>query len=428
MDCPKPTLNRSLRTLPRSPLRCLFDQRNFQDHRSQSHDRTPLSKAASMWLKIPIFLGSLAFGLLLITETSTGGEILAGSITNVSVNNSGEHGNSNSHAPKVSGDGRFIAFISEADNLVANDTNGHMDVFVHDRVSGVTERVSVDSLGNEGNEASVSPAISQNGQIVAYVSRASNLVPDDTNGMSDVFVHDRTTGVTTRVNVSSQGEEANGESYLAGWDLSMSADGRFVTFHSGATNLIPNDTNQFSDIFLHDRQTGKTTRVSVNSQGEEANFDSLAPAISGNGNFIAFRSLADNLVVGDTNNTDDVFVHDRLSGTTTRVSISTAGDEAIGQFLTVFEPPAMSSDGRYVVYHSLGINLVPGVTVPGRIYFRDRQTGTTELVSVNSQGEESNGGDQVPAISADGRFVTFSSSGTNLVPFPVTGLTECLSS
>ena len=424
MNCCQHTLRRALRNLRLSCLRSPLDPKGSQNHSSQPDYPFPLGKSSGLCLTSTFFLVSVVFAILLITETMLAEDVLAGGISNVSVDSTGEHGNQNSWAPQLSGDGRFVAFISEADNLVANDTNGQMDVFVHDRLSGVTERVSIDSLGNEGNDGSVSPAISQNGQIVAFVSLASNLVPNDTNGVSDVFVHDRTTGETTRVNVSNEGEEANGESFLAGWDVSISADGRFVAFHSGATNLVPNDTNQYSDIFLHDRQTGITTRVSVDSQGEEANFDSLAPAISGNGNVITFRSLADNLVEGDSNNTEDVFVHDRVSGITTRASVSSTGEEAIGEFLPIFEPPAISADGRYVVFHSPWINLVPGVAESGRVYLHDRQTGTTELVSRNSQGQESNGFDQVPAISADGRFVTFSSSGTNLVSFPVSGFTN----
>ena len=170
----------------------------------------------------------------------------------VSVDSAGNQGNRFSGRTFLSTDGRFVLFNSSSNNLVAGDTNGFMDVFVHDRQTGVTERVSVDSAGNQGNFRSFRPSISADGWIVAFDSQSSNLVAGDTNNRFDVFVHDRQTGVTERVSVDSAGSQGNGNSLTS----SISADGRFVAFTSFATNLVAGDTNGFFDIFVHDRQTG----------------------------------------------------------------------------------------------------------------------------------------------------------------------------
>jgi Tol biopolymer transport system component len=182
------------------------------------------------------------------------------------------------------------------------------DVFVHDRVTGQTSRVSVSSSGEQGNGESRFPSLSADGRYVAFESLASNLVPSDTNGTPDVFIHDRVTGQMTRVSVSSSGEEGNGNSSEA----SVSANGRYVAFHSSASNLVPGDTNGTWDVFVHDRVTGQTSRVSVSSSGEQGNGNSYEANISPDGRYVAFGSAASNLVPGDTNGTPDVFVHDRV--------------------------------------------------------------------------------------------------------------------
>jgi len=183
---------------------------------------------------------------------------------------------------------------------------------VRPAVAGTTERVSVASDGTQGNEVSgelsSSSFVSADGRFVAFHAQASNLVPGDTNGWLDVFVHDRETEETTRISVVSDGTEGNGYSYTP----CISGDGRFVAFHSYATALVPGDTNKHYDIFVHDRQTGQTTRVSVTSDGAQGNGFSTKPSTSPDGRFVAFNSNGSNLVPGDTNdNTTDVFVHDR---------------------------------------------------------------------------------------------------------------------
>ena len=233
----------------------------------------------------------------------------------VSVDSAGVEGNSVSVVPAISADGRFVAFHSVANNLVTGDTNGAFDVFVHDRDTDTTERVSVDSAGVEGNDVSINSTISADGRFVAFRSIANNLVAGDTNGFWDIFVHDRTTDTTERVSVSSAGVQGNSFSFRP----AISAGGRFVAFFSRANNLVAGDTNGKDDIFVHDRDTDITERVSVNSAGVQGNdFSRFRTSISADGRFVAFRSEANNLVAGDTNGFRDIFVHDRTTDTTER--------------------------------------------------------------------------------------------------------------
>lgn len=229
----------------------------------------------------------------------------------VSRDASGVEGRADSLSPSLSDNGRYVAFYSYADNLVPNDNNGLEDVFVKDRQTGGIVMASVANDGTPGNGPSYKPIMSGNGGFVVYRSKASNLVANDTNKHWDIFVHDLTLGTTERVSVSSSGTEANHDSLEAG----ISDDGRFVVFRSNASNLVPGDTNQRFDIFVHDRQTGQTERVSLPPSGE-ANNNSYSPVISGDGNWIVFESDATNLVADDTNNSRDIFrVPNPLSST-----------------------------------------------------------------------------------------------------------------
>jgi hypothetical protein len=240
-----------------------------------------------------------------------------GVTTRISVSSDGSQANGLTfNQLSLSADARFVAFSSAAANLVPGDTNecdgtvaaiftdpGCPDIFVHDRITGAATRVSVDSAGAQANGASLRAVISADGRFVVFASDASNLVAGDTNGIRDIFVHDRLSGAITRVNVDSAGAQANGFSNLGFNGEAMTPDGRFVTFSSSASHLVPGDTNGVGDVFLHDRLTGITTRVSVNSAGVQGNDGSGASSVSADGRFVGFISGATNLVAGDTNAT-----------------------------------------------------------------------------------------------------------------------------
>ena len=329
--------------------------------------------------------------------------------TRVSVRTNGKQGNDNSKYPSISSDSRYVAFESVATNLVNKDTNGVSDVFVRDRQTGKTTRVSVRTNGKQGDDVSLRPSISSDGRYVAFWSAATNLVNKDTNGVSDIFVRDRQTGKTTRVSVRTNGKQGNGNSRYP----SISSDGRYVAFESDATNLVNGDTNGKTDIFVRDRESGKTTRVSINSKGNQAkNGNSYSPVISSDGRYVAFWSRATNLVKGDTNGRSDVFVHDRETGKTRRMSVRTNGVQGDdGSYY-----PSITSDGRYVAFYSGATNLVNGDTNGVYdIFVHDRETGKTSRVSVDTNGKQANDYSEFPSISLDGSYVAFHSAATNLV-------------
>ena len=342
---------------------------------------------------------------------------LTGTTERVSLSSARAQANGDSPRAVISADGRFVAFISSASNLVADDTNGVRDVFVRDRQMASTERISVSSDEMQGDgEAPLqyeSLAISGDGRFVTFISSATNLVTGDTNGLRDVFVRDCQAGTTERVSVSSAGLEGNGNSEPEG--LAITPDGRYVAFASNANNLVAGDTNVRMDTFVHDREMDTTERVSLNSQQVQGDSSSSYPAISADGRFVAFASWAGNLVAGDSNGTIDVFVRDREERTTSRVSVSSSGAQSDGQNWLV----AMSADGLSVAFASFGRNLVAGDTNELFDFFlHDRQTRVTERITVSTAGVQSNNPDSasaVPSISADGRFVAFVSGASNLV-------------
>lgn len=379
--------------------------------------------AGSVLLSLPLStlfawaLGSSAIGVPALT-------IL------VSVASDGTQGNEVSEFPAISGNGRFVAFTSNATNLVPGDTNSRDDVFVHDLQTGETTRVSVASDGTESSEGGGLPAISRNGRFVGFVAADTNLVPGDTNSAVDVFVHDRESGETTRVSVASDGTQGSASAnHGQSGEPTISADGRFVAFESTFSNLVAGDTatcaslpniapGECPDVFVHDRQTGQTIIVSVASDGTQANDQSFAPAISADGRSVAFVSAASNLVAGDTNAFLDVFVHDLQTGETSRVSLASDGTEGN----EVSFAPSISADGRIVAFVSDANNFVPRDTNGRReaflgedVFVHDRDTGETTLVSMAFNRRPSNDASFEPSISADGRFVAFSSFASNLV-------------
>lgn len=267
----------------------------------------------------------------------------------------------------VSADGRFAAMLS-AYALTPGDSNGVPDVYVCDRLTWTFERVSVAADGGLANGASERPSISGDGRYVAFASAATNLVAGDTNGAVDVFVRDRQTGTTVRASVGPGGAQVSGISRQP----VLSADGTVVAFVSGAFQLVADDANGASDVFVRDLVAATTTRVSVRTGGGEAELESSGPVLSGDGRVVAFTSTASNLVAGDTNGAPDVFVHDRTSGVTERVSVSSTGGEGDGSSYGA----AVSFDGRFVAFGTNATNLVPGVT-GGGTFVRDRQAVTT---------------------------------------------------
>jgi hypothetical protein len=345
-------------------------------------------------------------------------ECTVGGLERVSIASNGSQANGDSEDPSISSDGRFIAFISNASNLVSGDSNGVEDIFVHDRDTGITERVSVASNGTEADDASFTLSLSADGSFVAFGSYATNLVGGDTNGVIDVFVHNRNSGVTERVSVASNGTQANDASFY----VAISAAGRFVAFMSEATNLVPGDTNSVSDIFVYDRNNSTTERVSVDSPGNEANAESFFAAISSDGQIVAFSSAASNLVVNDTNNQVDIFVHDRQTGTTELVTGPAEFD--IGSGIIIVEA-VISPDGSFVGFRSNADDLVPGDTNNSfDTFVIERDTAMIERSSVSSSEVQGNSDSGNPSLSSGNRFVVFSSLATNLVSQDTNGFED----
>ncbi len=308
----------------------------------------------------------------------------------------------------LSADGRYVAFWSAATNLVPGDTNGRQDVFVRDLVAGTIERVSVDSAGLEGDGDSTDPTISADGNIVAFQSAATNLVAGDANARIDVFVRDRAAGTTVRVSVDAGGAEGNHDSTRA----DVSSNGRFVAFQSRASNFVANDTNNKFDAFVKDLATGVLDCVSLDALGTVGDNTSGSPAISGSGRWVAFHSLASNLEPGDANANFDVFLRDRQTGTLERLSVGPLGEEA--DYFS--QTPSITPDGRYVAFSSTATNLIVGDTNNVfDVFVRDTVLDVTRRVSVDSQDYQGNSTSQGSSISADGRFVVFQSSASNLV-------------
>jgi Tol biopolymer transport system component len=340
-----------------------------------------------------------------------------GTTIRVSVASGGTQGNGHSYHPSISADGRYVAFASNASNLVSGDTNGASDIFVHDRVTDSTERVSVSSGGTQGNGNSYNPSISVDGRYVAFNSKASNLVGGDTNGNWDIFVHDRVTDSTERVSVSSDGTQGNGNSY----NPSISVDGRYMAFESLASNLVSGDTNGASDIFVHDRVANSTERVSVSSDGTQGNGYSCYPSISADGTDVAFASDASNLVSGDINGNWDIFVRDQVTDSTERVSVSSDGTQGNGYSCY----PSISAGGTYVAFMSEASNLVSGDTNGASdVFVHDRVTSSTERASVSSDGTQGNRSSYSSSISADGTYVAFASEASNLVSGDTNGASD----
>jgi parallel beta-helix repeat protein len=357
-----------------------------------------------------------------------------GTTTRVSVASDGTEGDDLSSTPSISADGRYVAFESNSTNLVNNETEGEWNVFVHDRQTGKTSRITLSSEGTHGHR----PSISASGRYVAFASIASDLVAGDANGKWDVFVHDRDAdgdGIfdepgatdTVRVSVDSDGNEGEGNSEAP----SISGDGRYVAFKSDASDLADECVGGHRNVFVHDRDTDgddifdepgaiDTICASVTPDGSEGNGHSKTPSISADGNYVAFRSEASDLVGVDANGECDIFVRDMETEQTTLVSVASDGDQGNGASYS----PSISANGDYVAFYSHASDLVDGDTnectrnpdghCPD-VFVHDRQTGDTTRVSVSSDGSQGDAESYSPSISADGRRVAFYSYASNLV-------------
>ncbi len=459
-----------------------------------------MTAASSTWTLVTTLLALSGLVLFLIGETAptdaqqpSPWESLAFCTERVNLSQAGVQADGESFSPSLSDDGRLVAFISRAGNLDRGDTNLNPDAFVHERTTGITRRISfsvhrtqdgtvgagdtfisgngryvtfaarasytapggslvcgspgairmqecvlvrdlttsdlsivdVRPDGSRGNSFSRWPALSFDGRLIAFWSHSRDLVPGDTNTECDVFARDRAAGTTERVSVASDGSQVNGASgdvaFVGADAVAVSRDGRLVVFPSRASNLVPGDTNGRIDVFLRNRASGTTERVSVASNGSQGDRDSVLgvrQAVSDDGRFVAFSSLASNLVPGDTNSRMDIFIRDRAAGTTERVSVASGGSQGNRDSGPL---AAISADGRFVAFNSAATNLVPGDT-NGRhdIFVRDRAAGRTVRVSVSTSGQQANGDNGSAlwrglSITPDGLTVAWSSTASNLV-------------
>ena len=358
-------------------------------------------------------LGTALMSLGIVVATLAPAGAQPASSERASENSEDQQANQESYDPAMSNDGRFVVFTSLASNLVPDDTNDDYDVFLYDRQEDTTKRVSESTSGAQANGPSGDPVISGNGRYIAFQTEATNLsVKLDRNGYQDIYVHDRLRGTTNRVTINNDGRQADGFSF----DPSISDDGRYVAFTSEATNLsVKADRNDDYDVYVYDRKTRTTNRVSVNSNKKEGNRDSAEPSISATGRYVAFASDATNFDDNDRNSSSDVFVYDRKSQTTERVSVASSGQQANGTSWG----PAISASGRMVTFVSDATNLVPDDTNSQiDAFVHDRSNGRTTVVSVSSSGEMGNGDllrDEPVEISPNGMLVIFVSEATNLV-------------
>ena len=306
--------------------------------------------------------------------------------------------------PDTNSNGTVIAYHSEANNLVANDTNGVKDIFVYDTSIQTTVRASLASNGTQANGDSLYPTLSSDGHYVAFESEASNLVAGDTNGVKYIFVYDLQTQQIQRVSIATNASQADGASY----DAQISGNGRYVTFTSSATNLVSGDTNAADDIFVYDLQTSTIQRVSVDSNGTQGNSDSTQPSISNDGRYIAYASTASNLIANDTNGTtEDVILHDRQTGTTTIESRKDTGQQGDQQCSS----PTISGDGSVLAFVTNNTLLAGDVNGAWDYYTKDLQTDELKIMSLTI-GAGSNGNVD---LSDNGRFMVIALFDNTLV-------------
>ena len=354
-----------------------------------------------------------SFGINLVSDdTNEDSDVFlhdrdTGETVRVSVAPDGSQLPLNSAHPNISADARYISFQSDSNGVVADDNNDSPDYFVHDRLTGENVRVTVDNSFLQGVHV-----LSGDGRHVAYEVR-EGLVPEDTNEGNDIYVYDLDTGITEWVSVATGGVDVASRDRLGVGGIST--DGQIIIFASDGA-FVAEDTNDTVDCFLRERMTGETTRVSVTSAGNEAPDRTFCVAMSSDGRYILLQSGSPDLVPNDTNDAEDMFIHDRVSGVTEIISIASDGTQSNQQ---ARNNARVSDDGRFVVFQSSADTLIPGDMLGTDFddtFLRDRVTGKTYQVSVTQDGWPADAGGGGPSISADGKYIAFDSSATNIVP------------
>lgn len=326
----------------------------------------------------------------------------------VSLGKDGQEGDRGSWMPVISPNGNLVAFTTHATNFASDDKNKNRDVYIVDRQTKDIERISISTEGKEGASTSWMPSFSSDGRFVVFYTNSDVLIPGDKNAVADILLRDRKEKTTTLISQGLNGQGANGESVSP----VMTPDGRYIAYSSFASNLVEGDNNNMSDIFLYDCATGKKELVSVGSGGKQGNHSSYAPSVSDDGRYVAFYSYASDLVPGDKNNEPDVFVRDRVARKTERISFTTTGGEPRGMSVQ----PVISGDGRFVAFASLAWNIVPDDNNGTfDVFVRDRRSQTTYCVSVTPSGKPGNERSLQPAINADGSKIAFQSFADNLI-------------
>ncbi len=307
-------------------------------------------------------------------------------------------------------DGRFVAFVSRATNFSDNDPDARLDVFVRDRFERTLELISVGTSGQMSDGDSRFPSISADARYVAFESTSSTFSLVDLNAQRDIYLHDRETGATTLISRGMSGNAGNGSSGFP----SISNDGRWIAFVSDSDDLVPGDSNGEQDVFLYDGLFETIRRVSVNESGGESSGGTVGqPAMSADGQTIAFASRASDIVAGDSETFVDIYVYDRCTGSVELASRTSAGGFSNGDSFS----PSISADGQRIVYSSLASDLVESDANGFEdIFLYDRSTGDTSLVSVSTAGEQGGGDSFSPSIDARGRRVIFASTASNLAP------------
>lgn len=367
-------------------------------------------KKVSFKTKKSLALGAFALvSLGLGVEQPVQAEPTVGVTTMMSVTSSGEQTRFHVGASSISPDGTYVLLRGDDEIVPGEEDNDIDDLYLKDRVTGELERISVSSDGTHANAEGGRGAISEGGRYVSFSSGATNLVPGDTNGSWDVFVRDRLLGTTERVSISSTGAQAAG----GGGASSISRDGRLVAFLSASNDLVPGDTTGYgiTDVFVRDRVTKETKRVSVSTTGaQQKDYGAVNAVISGNGRYVAFTTEAPNLDHRDNRTDKDIFLHDLTDSTTTLITVDASGKSWIGDA----GANSISHDGRFIGIGRLVS--VPGYGIGNQAFLLDRSTSTVEMVSLTSEGLYANGPAGGPEVSDDGRYVAFASLASNLVP------------